>query len=73
MPKQNENTLILDLKRELTTLQKASLTASKLGDYARSATLAAQAVQVSKAIAREEGLPPFDFFTADDELTLATV
>ncbi|MDB6059448.1 MAG: hypothetical protein JWO95_3292 [Verrucomicrobiales bacterium] len=73
MPKQNENTLIVELKQELKTLQKGSLMASKLGDYARSATLAAQAVQVSKAIAREEGLPPFDFFTADDELALSTV
>lgn len=66
MPKQTENTVILELKRELSTLQKASLLASRMGDYAKSATLAAQAVQVSKSIAREEGLPPVDFFTADD-------
>lgn len=66
MPKQNENSLILELKRELSTLQKQALLASKLGDFAKSATLAAQAVQVSKAIAREEGLPPVDFFTADN-------
>jgi hypothetical protein len=66
MTKQNESTLIAELKRELTTLQKGALMASKAGDYAKSATLAAQAVQVSKSIAREEGLPPFDFFTADE-------
>lgn len=66
MGKQTESAIIAELKRELTTLQKASLMASKLGDYAKSATLAAQAVQVSKDIAREEGLPPVDFFTVDD-------
>jgi HEPN domain-containing protein len=67
MIKQND-TIIADLKRELTTLQKASLLASKTGDYAKSAALASQAVQLSKAIAREEGLPPFDFFTADESV-----
>ncbi|MGZ4963582.1 MAG: hypothetical protein ACXWC8_13595 [Limisphaerales bacterium] len=65
MTKQTEDSVILDLKRELSALQKASLMASKAGDYAKSATLAAQAVRVSKAIAREEGLPPFDFFCPD--------
>jgi hypothetical protein len=64
MNKKEESSTISDLKRELSTAQKASLLASRLGDYARSATLAAQAVQISKAIAREEGLPPIDFFTA---------
>jgi hypothetical protein len=66
MGKQTESAIIAELKRELTTVQKASLMASKLGDYAKSATLAAQAVQISKSIAREEGLPPFDFFPADE-------
>jgi hypothetical protein len=66
MGKQTESAIIAELKRNLTTVQKASLMASKLGDYAKSATLAVQAVQISKSIAREEGLPPFDFFTADD-------
>lgn len=66
MGKQTESAIIAELKRNLTTVQKASLMASKLGDYAKSATLAAQAVQISKSIAREEGLPPFDFFTADE-------
>jgi len=65
MTKQKENTLILELNRELRALQKGSLLASKAGDYAKAATLAAQAVQMSKAIAREEGLPPVDFFTED--------
>jgi hypothetical protein len=64
--KRSENSMIDDLKRQLSTVQKASLMASKLGDYAKSATLAAQAVQISKTIAREEGLPPVDFFTADE-------
>ena len=66
MNKKNEDSIISDLKRELSAVQKASLMASKLGDFAKSATLAAQAVQISKAIAREEGLPPVDFFTADE-------
>ncbi|MGZ4971620.1 MAG: hypothetical protein ACXWBP_00150 [Limisphaerales bacterium] len=65
MIKQVEDSEILDLKRELSALQKAALLASKAGDYAKSATLAAQAMQMSKAIAREEGLPPFDFFCPD--------
>lgn len=66
MPKETENSMIVELKRELSALQKASLLASKTGDYAKSATLAAQAVKVSKEIAREEGLPPVDFFTAHE-------
>jgi hypothetical protein len=70
MGKQTESAIIAELKRELTSVQKASLMASKLGDFARSATLAAQAVQISKSIAREEGLPPVDFFTADEAVAV---
>ena len=65
MIKQTDDSVISDLKRDLSALQKAALLASKAGDYAKSATLAAQAVKISKVIAREEGLPPFDFFCPD--------
>jgi hypothetical protein len=66
MGKQTESAIIAELKRDLTTAQRASLLASKVGDFAKSAAMAAQAVQISKSIAREEGLPPIDFFTPDD-------
>ena len=68
--KRLETSVVDDLKRQLSVVQKASLLASKAGDFAKGAALAAQAVQISKSIAREEGLPPVDFFTADDTVAV---
>jgi hypothetical protein len=66
MIKQTEENTISQLRRELGAMQQASLAASKVGDYAKSAALAAKALGISKAIAREEGLPPMDFFSSEE-------
>jgi hypothetical protein len=51
-----------NLKRELEEVRRASLTATRRGDYMRIARLNAQAAGLSKSLAEAEGIIPVDLF-----------
>jgi hypothetical protein len=51
-----------NLKRELEEVRRASLYATRKGDYMRQARLTAQAAGLSRALAEAEGMISIDLF-----------
>ncbi|MGV3772888.1 MAG: hypothetical protein ACO1QB_08305 [Verrucomicrobiales bacterium] len=53
---------IANIKRELGDVRRASLIATRRGDFMRVARLNAQAQDLSKSLAAAEGILPIDLF-----------
>ena len=51
---------VANLKRELSEVRRASLTATRRGDFMRIARLNSQAQELSKALAEAEGIISID-------------
>lgn len=51
-----------NLKRELGEVRRASLNATRRGDYMRVAKLNSQAAGLSKSLAEADGIIPIDLF-----------